>query len=119
MNEVSLVCIDIPKIVTTFSDQAVISPATASFPCAVTGQPTPDVVWSFNGVTVSNGTKYSINSSHTLVVSNVSHASDAGIYKCTATNIHGSDSAQAELEIQGKIPLVSRLPKFDDHSTIL
>ena len=91
----------IPTIVNNFSDQAVISPSTVSFPCEVTGQPTPDVVWTLNGVIVKSGLKYSFDSSHTLIISNVSHASDSGLYRCTATNIHGSDSAQAELEIQG------------------
>ena len=93
--------LDIPKIVNTFSDQAVISPTTVSFPCEVTGQPTPDVVWTLNGVMVNNGMKYSIATSHTLTISNVSHVSDAGTYRCNATNKHGSDSAQAELKIQG------------------
>ena len=93
--------IDIPKIVNTFSDQAVISPTTVSFSCEVTGQPTPDVVWTLNGVMVNNGMQYSIDTSHTLTISNVSHVSDAGTYRCNATNKHGSDSAQAELRIQG------------------
>ena len=107
MNEVSLISIDIPKILNTFSDHAVVSPITVSFPCEVTGQPTPDVVWTFNGAIVNNEIRYSIDSSHTLTVSNVSHASDAGMYRCNATNVHGSDSAQAELKIQGNFQLHS------------
>ena len=101
--------IDIPKIVNTFSDQAVISPTTVSFPCEVTGQPTPDVVWTLNGVMVNNGMKYSIDTSHTLTISNVSHISDAGTYRCTTTNKHGSDSAQADLKIQGNNTLCHRI----------
>ena len=104
MNEISLIPLAIPIIANIFIDRAVISPTTVSFPCEVTGQPTPDVIWTFNGVMVKSGIKYSFDTSHTLIVSNVSHASDAGLYRCTATNIHGSDSAQAELQIQGKIP---------------
>ena len=95
--------IDIPKIVNTFSGQAVISPTTVSFHCEVTGQPTPDVVWTFNGVMINNAMQYSIDTSHTLTISNVSHVSDAGTYRCTASNKHSSDSAQAELRIQGNI----------------
>ena len=101
MTGVLFVPVDNPIIVTNFSDQAVISPITVSFNCEANGQPTPDVVWTFNGVMVNNGLKYSIDSFHTLTVSTVSHSSDAGMYRCNATNIHGSDSAQAELKIQG------------------
>ena len=78
-----------------------VSPTTVSFPCQTIGEPAPDVVWTFNDVMVTSGLKYSIDSSHTLTVFNVSHASDAGIYTCNANNIHGSDSAQAKLTIQG------------------
>ena len=112
--------VDIPKIVNTFSDQAVISPTTVSFPCEVTGQPTPDVVWTFNGVMVNSGLKYSIDSSHTLTVNNTSHSSDAGVYQCTATNRHGSDSAQNELKIQGNFSFIAFAQvKFDIFCMIL
>ena len=101
MVRVFFIPVENPKIVTNISDQAVISPTTVCFPCQAIGEPTPDIVWTFNDVVVTSGLKHSIDSSHTLTVINVSHASDTGMYRCTATNIHGSDSAQFELKIQG------------------
>ena len=79
----------------------------ANFTCQSVGEPVPDISWYFNGVMINvsdNSSKYMIVSrslnitttENTLTVYNVT-SSDVGVYTCSATNIHGSDTRHGNI----------------------
>lgn len=74
----------------------------AIFRCATTSEPPHNVIWKFNNVEISNGTKYVITQVSTSVselrVVNVD-ADDAGFYMCDVQNEHGDDVDEAELTV--------------------
>ena len=78
----------------------------ASFQCSITGNPEPTVVWS----RVINQTEVSESavSGKMLRFRNVK-GSDAGIYRCTATNILGKARAETQLIVNGKSFLCGNL----------
>ena len=81
--------------------QAVIG-STATFTCVAEGDPDPTFQWSFGESTLADNDKYDITATtstlSTLTVLDIS-LSDDGIYTCTATNVHGNDSASANLQV--------------------
>ena len=77
-----------------------------SLNCEVDGSPAPSVTWQFfhNMVTynlTSDSIKYIISNS-TLTILDVT-PSDSGKYRCTATNIIGTISADVQLVVLGEI----------------
>ena len=79
--------------------------------CRVTGDPTPAVTWSKDGVDVVNGSGIVIrdpqllgNGSVLSVLSIVAtDIEDDGVYACNATNHVGSDSLSIELNLLGEL----------------
>ena len=78
---------------------------TFDFSCIVTGYPTPDVVWTKNGLelNVTGDVRLSVSSNdgdHQLNISNVQQ-SDAGQYRCVANNsLDTATSSSATLTVQ-------------------
>lgn len=68
--------------------------------CRFAGDPTPAVTWTFNGVSVptssDEGSLYYIPGNGTLVIERADSSND-GMYTCTGTNPHGSESESTEL----------------------
>ena len=71
----------------------------ASFQCLVTGNPKPAVAWS--RVNSQSGLSQSAVSRVMLRLRNVK-GSDAGIYRCSATNILGNAHEDTELVVNGE-----------------
>ena len=85
------------------------------FKCDALGYPPPDLEWFKDGVKippckkdcstahyVQSDTHKSANKSEgTLKITGITY-SDAGVYKCKATNIHGSGEATTRLTVQSK-----------------
>ena len=81
--------------------------------CEAMSEPPPTIEWLKDGVTVhrslriSTGLKYSVsligkvNSLRSILVVFSIETSDTGGYTCQVSNIHGSQSATAHLEVQG------------------
>ncbi|XP_068696934.1 uncharacterized protein [Montipora foliosa] len=85
-----------PTVAVSPAKMTVNESESASFKCSVTGNPEPTVVWSrmINQTEVS----YSAVSGKMLRLRNVK-GSDAGIYRCSATNILGKARAETQLEV--------------------
>ncbi|XP_074858281.1 hemicentin-1 isoform X2 [Carettochelys insculpta] len=69
-------------------------------PCSAQGVPPPTVVW-FKGrhTMLIDGRQYISHPDGTLSISKV-QLSDAGIYKCVASNIAGSDESEITIQVQ-------------------
>ena len=65
--------------------------------CNATGNPTPNITWTKTGGSGVLGT------GNTLVVSNESKASDAGEFRCAATNALSTASKSATVAVLGKV----------------
>ena len=94
----------VPTITTPPDDVSTFLGESSTFYCSATGEPIPEIVWIFNGVTLSSGEKYSIMEtdipmgvSSTLVVQSVT-PEDEGFYNCSAVNDHGMSPARAFLQ---------------------
>ena len=71
-----------------------------TFYCTVGGNPTPAVEWQFKGRKLKSGANYLIKDGE-LIVRNLNY-SNAGQYKCAATNILGSSEVTGNLSVRGK-----------------
>ena len=72
----------------------------ASFQCSVTGNPNPVIVWS--RVNSQSGLSLSAVSRGMLRLQNLK-GSDAGIYRCSATNILGKSHEDTQLVVHGNL----------------
>ncbi|XP_059172379.1 protein sidekick-2-like [Physella acuta] len=86
-----------PTITEGPTSKVVIELENTGFICRVKGGPQPDVYWTKNGVNISNGDRFWINSDQLLISRVVK--SDSGLYTCTAVNIKGRVSASANLTV--------------------
>ena len=66
-------------------------------------------LWYFRGDKLSNSSKYQISDT-TLIVLDLT-LDDAGIYSCLVVNVHGNESASAELKVQGQMSRKKRREK--------
>lgn len=86
-------------------DTTVLIGETAVFTCVATAEPEHTVVWRFNEVLLSDGSKYSIvdvnETTSVLNIRNVSLA-DEGRYTCMVVNPHGMDMDSAMLTVHCK-----------------
>lgn len=92
------------------NDTAVLERENATFVCSATSEPTHTVEWLVGNTLLDvNSEKYTIKNRpgdldrefvSTLSVSNTT-LDDVGDYTCNVSNIHGSQSATAHLEVQG------------------
>ncbi|XP_050530510.1 cell adhesion molecule Dscam2-like isoform X2 [Daktulosphaira vitifoliae] len=66
-------------------------------PCIISGSPTPNVKWTFNGQPIDlQGQKQQVYENYTLHLTSVIN-SDSGNYTCTAWNVYGSDNVTTTL----------------------
>ena len=77
----------------------------ADFVCKVTGDPTPELVWYFNGQHLEGVGRYSVVEREELQVLEITDIvpGDQGEYKVLASNPFGEVSCTANLEVEGKI----------------
>ncbi|MGH0173029.1 UNVERIFIED_CONTAM: hypothetical protein FKN15_020671 [Acipenser sinensis] len=73
---------------------------TIDIPCITQGVPSPVVSWLKDGLALLlDGSQFSNTPEGTLTISGVT-LSDAGFYKCIASNTAGRDEAEIELQVQ-------------------
>ena len=91
-----------PPTISPLLNQTVLEGTDVIFHCSVIADPAPTFQWYFDNILLVNtSAKYSILSvAGHLHVLNVSY-DDIGLYSCNASNIHGWDSAESYLEVQG------------------
>ena len=85
------------------STQALIG-GRAVINCVPNGAPVPTVYWKKLNTTldvISTDSRFSKNAAGSLEITNIKK-SDAGLYKCIATNKLGSDERVGELKVNGK-----------------
>lgn len=77
--------------------------STATFTCVPSGDPTPLITWyNENSIDVSSlGDARVQVVGGTLTINNIT-SSDSQLYTCTASNVVGSNSATAELNVLGE-----------------
>ncbi|XP_038056702.1 peroxidasin homolog isoform X2 [Patiria miniata] len=70
------------------SDLQVVIRATIRLPCSASGDPTPVITWSKDGIQIPESNKYTISSEGHLVIHNIS-PDDEGRFECAARNSIG------------------------------
>ena len=112
-----------PRITDPPQNLTINQTSNATFSCTAEASPRPSITWSrgFTQLTQTNDTLITeavqdgqVISTLTLVTPNYTQAQN---YTCTASNILGSDEAQAYLVVQGKLCL--RCSEVLYHSTCL
>ncbi|KAK7506394.1 hypothetical protein BaRGS_00002506 [Batillaria attramentaria] len=97
-----------PQIVKLPEDLTIVELSDARFFCEVTGAPSPQITWtevvSGSEQPVVIGGRFQVFPDN-LLIANV-QKSDSGVYKCTATNIKGTQSAQAQLVVITKTQII-------------
>ena len=101
-----------PVIVMGPSNETRLEGDVAVFACLAEAEPLHDVTWYFQDSDIPlSGNRYAIEPSNDpnygqLTVSNVTEA-DTGRYTCLVSNVHGNDSASADLAVQGWYHMVN------------
>ena len=67
-------------------------------PCVVEGNPDPTVRWTHNASETLPSNVYQINMDLYI---NGAVFDNRGMYQCTASNIHGSDSSNTDVRVHG------------------
>ncbi|KAJ2954273.1 hypothetical protein O0L34_g2524 [Tuta absoluta] len=73
-------------------------PEPVHFDCMAQGNPTPHIVWFFNGERMLLNERISLKHNGSLFINNVQNT-DAGTYTCQAENINGIIGASASLDV--------------------
>lgn len=74
----------------------------------VSGEPAPDVTWSFNNTVVSSNSIYQIDNIpyNTRFYHSNPMRKDTGVYKIVATNKYGEDEEEVEVTVICKFKIV-------------
>ena len=107
-------CLVRPNISSVLLNQTANEGQTVVFTCQATGEPLPNISWSFNDISINNEinlNKYytsrssiDITVTSTLTIMNV-ELSDAGTYTCNATNVVSNDTSSGVLTVIGELLL--------------
>ena len=100
--------ISAPAVAISPSNLTVNEGQSASFQCSATGNPEPAIVWS--RVNSHSGLSQSAVSRGLWRLRNVK-GSDAGIYRCSATNILGNAYQDTQLEVNGEYSILACMHK--------
>ena len=105
--------IEAPTVAVSPAKMTVNESKTASFQCSVSGNPKPVPTWS--KLEAKSEKSLSATTDGKLILSNAA-GSDAGVYKCSASNILGQAQALVRLVVNGKFRYVNRLCWFLNQS---
>ena len=92
----------------------------ASFSCNVTGEPTPTILWQFNGQQITESSKYTVSTltsgdvTRSMLTVSALLTSDSGTYSCYAENDHLNETASAMLTVQSKATLYHIVRNFGE-----
>ncbi|XP_076093735.1 hemicentin-1-like isoform X1 [Mytilus galloprovincialis] len=87
-----------PRVIVPDSERVVTVAETVILSCSVGGDPLPDIYWTKNGRSIQLGNRIQQLANGSLVIFD-STSSDAGDYKCVATNEAGSSEGVATLSV--------------------
>ena len=93
------------------NNMTVLESRTLIISCAVSGTPTPDVIWFYRGNvlnTHNNPRMRTLDRGMKLELTDVD-VEDSGLYSCKATNIAGDMESLFEVNVWGKVT-TSALP---------
>ncbi len=83
-----------PEVIVTFQTESSVS-------CPVSGRPTPQIQWLYNGADVNDIAGFNVDSvSGDLLLSNPTPSLE-GTLTCVANNSIGTDSADVQLLVRG------------------
>ena len=88
-----ILCPGPPEINTELKNQSVAYNSSLKFICSLSGFPTPEILWTKDGVNRGN--------KNTLTINRVSYE-DAGQYKCSAKNSEGKSESAFHITVTGK-----------------
>ena len=88
-----ILCPDPPEINPELKNQSVTHNSSLRFKCSLSGFPTPEILWTKDGVNLGNN--------NTLTINRVSYG-DAGQYTCSANNSEGKNESAFHITVTGK-----------------
>ena len=92
-----ILCPGPPEINPELKNQSVAYNSSLQFICSLSGFPTPEILWTKDGVNLGNN--------NTLTINRVSYG-DAGQYTCSAKNSEGSKNSTFWIEVAGGTVLI-------------
>ena len=92
--------IALPNVTVTPMEVTVDEGDNITFQCLISGNPTPNIYWKFEGVRLLTGFKYSMDSGKLFI--NQANFYDTGEYSCVANSALGSDESVGNLTVRGK-----------------
>ncbi|XP_076316761.1 protein Obscurin-like isoform X4 [Tachypleus tridentatus] len=95
-----------PKFIQQLADLDVPADELARLMCRVTGDPTPEIDWYFNGSLIEPGLKYCMSREGDLCTLTLfrPRIKDSGQYECRAKNSVGEGHCSAEIKVSDKAP---------------
>ncbi|XP_066029968.1 fibroblast growth factor receptor 3-like [Pocillopora verrucosa] len=91
-----------PGINPELKNQSVIYNSSLQFKCSLSGFPTPEILWTKDGVNLTNNNTLTIRQAR---------LEDSGKYTCSAENIEGSRNSTVWIEVAGVSPQITEPPK--------
>ena len=88
-----ILCSGPPEINPELKNQSVAYNSSLQFICSLSGFPTPEILWTKDGVNLGNN--------NTLTINRVSYG-DAGQYTCRANNSEGKSESAFHITVTGK-----------------
>ena len=88
-----ILCPGPPEINTELKNQSVTYNSSLQFICSLSGFPTPEILWTKDGVNLGNN--------NTLTINRLSYG-DAGRYTCSANNSEGKRESAFHITVTGK-----------------
>ena len=92
--------IALPNVTVTPMEVTVDEGDNITFQCLISGNPTPNIYWKFEGVRLLTGFKYSMDSGKLFI--NQANFYDTGEYSCVANSALGSDESVGNLTVRGR-----------------
>lgn len=95
----------VPEFIVPLSDATIQEGKEFNFECRLIGQPTPEIIWYKDGISILNNPDYATTYANGICTLKIEEtfAEDSAKYTCRAFNIHGSVETSATLTVTGLI----------------
>lgn len=107
----------IPEFTVPLSDATVQEGKEFRFECRLIGQPTPEVVWYKDGISILNNPDYLTTYANGICTLKIEEtfAEDSAKYTCRAFNIVGTAETSATLSVKGQLICLALCYSFYYH----